>query len=89
MALSECNSIPIFLFNSLNALAVLVRDKRTEDASRMLELLSDVLRRVLRADEEQLVPLDTELAFLKQYLAIEEVRFADRLRMQWSIDPRT
>ena len=80
---------PHFLFNSLNALAVLVRDKRTENASRMLELLSDVLRRVLRADEEQLVPLDTELAFLKQYLAIEEVRFADRLRIQWSIDPRT
>ena len=80
---------PHFLFNSLNALAVLVRDKRTEDASRMLELLSDVLRRVLRADEEQLVPLDMELAFLKQFLAIEEVRFSDRLRIQWSIDPRT
>jgi two-component system LytT family sensor kinase len=80
---------PHFLFNSLNALAVLVREKRTEDASRMLELLSDVLRRVLRADEEQLVPLDAELGFLKQYLAIEEVRFSDRLRIQWLIDART
>jgi two-component system, LytTR family, sensor kinase len=80
---------PHFLFNSLNALAVLVREKRTEDASRMLELLSDVLRRALRADEEQLVPLDAELEFLKQYLAIEEVRFSDRLRIQWSIDART
>jgi two-component system LytT family sensor kinase len=79
---------PHFLFNSLNALAVLVREKQTEDASRMLELLSDVLRRALRADEEQLVPLDAELEFLKQYLAIEEVRFSDRLRIQWSIDAR-
>jgi LytS/YehU family sensor histidine kinase len=43
----------------------------------------------LRADEEPLVPLDVELEFLKQYLAIEEVRFSDRLRIQWSIDPRT
>ena len=53
----------------------------------MLELLSDVLRRVLQADEDHLVSLETELAFLKQYLAIEEVRFSDRLKIEWSIEP--
>ena len=79
---------PHFLFNSLNTAAVLVREKRTEDASRMLELLSDVLRRVLQADEDHLVSLETELAFLRQYLAIEEVRFSDRLKIEWFIEPR-
>ncbi len=41
---------PHFLFNSLNAITVLVRDQNTSAASRMLELLSDVLRQVLRSD---------------------------------------
>lgn len=80
---------PHFLFNSLNALAVLVREKRNVDASRMLELLSDVLHRVLRSNEGHVVTLGAELAFLKQYLAIEEVRFSDRLRVEWFIEPRS
>jgi two-component system LytT family sensor kinase len=80
---------PHFLFNSLNALAVLVREKRTADASRMLELLSDVLHRVLRSNEGHVVSLGAELAFLRQYLSIEEVRFSDRLRVEWFIEPRS
>ena len=78
---------PHFLFNSLNALAVLVREQNTAAASRMLELLGDVLRQVLRTDQPHQVPLADELAFLEQYLAIEQVRFSDRLRVHWSIDP--
>lgn len=77
---------PHFLFNSLNALAVLVRDQRTHDASRMLELLGSVLRQVLHAQERAEVPLANELRFLEQYLAIEEVRFSDRLHVRWSIE---
>jgi two-component system LytT family sensor kinase len=53
----------------------------------MLELLGDVLRQVLRADQPQEIPLADELAFLERYLAIEQVRFSDRLRVTWSIDP--
>jgi glucose-6-phosphate-specific signal transduction histidine kinase len=79
---------PHFLFNSLNALAVLVREQDTPGASRMLELLSDLLRRVLRSDPRQKVPLPEELQFLEQYLAIEQIRFSDRLRVEWSIDER-
>jgi two-component system, LytTR family, sensor kinase len=79
---------PHFLFNSLNALSVLVREQNTGAASRMLELLGDVLRQVLRADQPHLVPLADELGFLEQYLAIEQVRFSDRLRVRWSIDER-
>ena len=77
---------PHFLFNSLNALAVLVRDQKTRDASRMLELLGGVLRQVLQGEKRQEVPLADELRFVEQYLAIEQVRFSDRLQLRWSID---
>lgn len=79
---------PHFLFNSLNAVTVLVREQNTPAASRMLELLSDVLRQVLRPDQPHQIPLAEELRFVEQYLAIEQVRFSDRLRVQWSIEDR-
>jgi two-component system, LytTR family, sensor kinase len=79
---------PHFLFNSLNALSVLVREPNPAAASRMLELLGDVLRQVLRTDQPHEVPLAEELKFLEQYLAIEQVRFSDRLRVHWDIDDR-
>jgi sensor histidine kinase YesM len=77
---------PHFLFNSLNAITVLVRDGNTAAASRMLELLSDVLRGVLRAEGSHEAPLSTELDFLERYLAIEQVRFSDRLRPRVEVD---
>jgi two-component system LytT family sensor kinase len=78
---------PHFLFNSLNAIAVLVREQNTAAASRMLELLGDVLRQVLKTDQVQEIPLADELSFLERYLEIEQVRFSDRLRVHWSIEP--
>ncbi len=79
---------PHFLFNSLNTVLVLVREKDTAAASRMLELLADVLRQVLEAERPHEVPLSYELRFIERYLAIEQVRFSDRLRVEWSIDDR-
>jgi len=78
---------PHFLFNSLNDITVLVRDQNTRDASRMLELLSGILRQVLQSGKRQEVTLDEELRFIEKYLAIEQVRFSDRLQVRWSIDP--
>jgi hypothetical protein len=78
---------PHFLFNSLNTLAVFVRERNTPSASRMLELLGDMLRRLLRPDRPHEVALANELEFVEQYLAIETMRFPDRLRVVWSIDP--
>jgi two-component system, LytTR family, sensor kinase len=78
---------PHFLFNSLNAITVLVRDNETKVASRMLELLSDVLRRVLRSNGGHEIALAEELELIEQYLAIEQVRFSDRLRVVYSIAP--
>jgi signal transduction histidine kinase len=77
---------PHFLFNSLNAITVLVRDQNTAAASRMLGLLSDVLRQVLRAEPTHETTLASELEFLERYLAIEQVRFSDRLRPSIEVD---
>jgi len=77
---------PHFLFNSLNAITVLVRDQDTANAGRMLELLSDVLRQVLRTDQAHEIALADEIGFLERYLAIEQVRFSDRLRVRFDVD---
>jgi signal transduction histidine kinase len=79
---------PHFLFNSLNAITVLVRDQNTQAAAQMLELLSGILRQVLQGEKRQEVTLDEEVQFLQKYLAIEQVRFSDRLEVRWSIEPR-
>lgn len=78
---------PHFLFNSLNAITVLVRDNNNQGASEMLELLSDVLRQVLQTKKEPEITLEEEIAFIEKYLAIEQVRFSDRLKIRFSIEP--
>jgi signal transduction histidine kinase len=78
---------PHFLFNSLNAITVIVRDKDTATATRMLEQLGEMLRRVMRADRPQEVTVAEELDFVRQYLGIEQVRFSDRLRPVFDVAP--
>jgi two-component system LytT family sensor kinase len=80
---------PHFLFNTLNAIAVLVRQGRSRDAEQMLGHLSDLLRGVLEDVDTQEVALRRELEYLQLYLAIEHVRFADRLRVEIAADPAT
>lgn len=79
---------PHFLFNCLNTITVLVREGNNAIASRMLELLGDLLRELVRPDRPQLVTLSEELRFVRRYLEIEQVRFSDRLRVIWTIDSR-
>jgi len=78
---------PHFLFNSLNAITVIVRDRDTATATRMLEQLGEMLRRVMRSDRPQEVTLAEELDFVRRYLAIEQVRFSDRLQPAFDVDP--
>jgi two-component system, LytTR family, sensor kinase len=78
---------PHFLFNSLNAVAVLVRDGRTTEAAAVIEQLSELLRVVLSEKDVREVPLERELSFMQQYLAIEMLRFSDRLDVRWTIAP--
>jgi LytS/YehU family sensor histidine kinase len=56
------------------------------NAERMLVRLSEVLRQVLRAESNQEVRLDEELRFLDDYLAVEQIRFSDRLRVVRAVD---
>lgn len=77
---------PHFLLNSLNAVTVIVRDRDTATATRILEQLGDMLRRVMRTDRPQEVTLAEELDFVRQYLAIEQVRFSDRLNPVINVD---
>jgi LytS/YehU family sensor histidine kinase len=69
---------PHFLFNTLNAIGVLVRDDPAA-AGRVVSLLADLLRRTLDVAQQQEVPLGEELDFLARYLEIERTRFPDRL----------
>jgi hypothetical protein len=77
---------PHFLFNTLNAITVLARDGDTAGVTRMLTLMSELLRDVLRTDAAHDIPLAEELAFARRYLAIELVRFADRLSVRESVE---
>jgi two-component system, LytTR family, sensor kinase len=78
---------PHFLFNTLNAIMVLVRQEKGRQAEEMLARLSDLLRSVLEDVEAQEVPLRRELESLQLYLSIEQVRFQDRLRVEIDVEP--
>jgi LytS/YehU family sensor histidine kinase len=75
---------PHFLFNTLNAIAGLVRENRNDAAVSMIAELSDFLRRVVKDSDRQQVPLAEELEFVHKYLDIQKVRFAERL--QFTVD---
>jgi two-component system, LytTR family, sensor kinase len=78
---------PHFLFNTLNAIVVLVRQQKGQQAEETLARFSDLLRAVLANMEAQEVTLSRELEYLRLYLSIEQVRFSDRLRVEIHVDP--
>jgi two-component system, LytTR family, sensor kinase len=75
---------PHFLFNAMNAIAMLVRSGNQEAAVGTLAKLSDLFRRVIRENPGHQVPLREEIDFATDYLDIERTRFGDRLTV--SID---
>ena len=78
---------PHFLFNTLNSISTLVLLKQTEQANAMLSRLSSFLRFTLINEAEAKVPLTQEIETLKLYLDIEKMRFEERLRTTFDIDP--
>jgi sensor histidine kinase YesM len=78
---------PHFLFNTLNALTALIELNRSEEALGTLAHLNTILKTSLKRNTPGKVPLAQELEIVESYLAIERLRFADRLRVDINLDP--
>ncbi len=78
---------PHFLFNTLNSISTLVLLKQTEPANAMLTRLSGFLRHTLMTEPSGKVTVAQEVETLKLYLDIERMRFEERLRTEFDIDP--
>jgi hypothetical protein len=76
---------PHFLFNTLNGIAGLIREKRNDAAVEMIAGLSSLLRRVLEDSGGQLVPLAEEVLFLESYIHLQSMRLGDRLKVTMDI----
>jgi hypothetical protein len=78
---------PHFLFNALHSVGSLIRTGESDAAFRAVVGLGDLLRSMLGTDGGQVVPLARELAWIRRYLEIEQMRFQDRLETEVSADP--
>lgn len=79
---------PHFIFNSLNSIRALV-DENPQRARRAVTELSNILRSSMHADKTETVTLERELNIVKDYLALENMRFEDRLKIEYVIDEDT
>ena len=78
---------PHFLFNTMNTIAVLVREKKNDEAVTLVARLSTLLRMSLDNTGVQEVTLRQEMDFLERYLEIQQARFSDRLQVSIAITP--
>jgi len=78
---------PHFLFNTLNTVAVLVRERRNDDAVNLIAQLSSLLRMSLDPSRGHEVTVQQEMDFLARYIEIQRTRFADRLEVNVAIEP--
>jgi len=76
---------PHFLFNTLNSVTMLVRQKQEERAVDTIAALSALLRRLIDSGRQQEVPFSAELDFTQHYLDIEQTRFGDRLKVTYDV----
>jgi len=79
---------PHFIFNSLNSIRALV-DENPKRARAAVTELSNILRSSMQADKVETVSLEKELSIVKDYLALENMRFEDRLKIEYDIDDDT
>jgi two-component system, LytTR family, sensor kinase len=79
---------PHFIFNSLNSIRALV-DENPERARRAITELSNILRSSMQAEKSETVSLEKELDIVKDYLALEHMRFEERLQVEMNIDKDT
>jgi two-component system LytT family sensor kinase len=79
---------PHFLFNTLQNISVLAQEN-PKVAGQMLTRLGDLLRSALHTEREPEVPLSVEIALTESYLAVEQMRFGDRLKVLLELAPGT
>ena len=79
---------PHFIFNSLNSIRALV-DENPNRARRAITELSNILRSSMQAEKSETVTLERELDIVKDYLALEQMRFEERLKIEFEIDEDT
>jgi len=79
---------PHFIFNALNSIRALV-DENPERARTAITELSNILRSSMQAEKMETVPFERELNIVKDYLALEHIRFEDRLKVEYDIDEDT
>src|SRR4029077_20591449 len=78
---------PHFLFNTLNAVASLVRTHKNDEAVTMIAGLSDILRYTLDHEGSQRVTVEAETEMLRRYLDIQRTRFAERMTYTIAVQP--
>ena len=79
---------PHFIFNALNSIRALV-DENPNRARTAITELSNILRSSMQAEKLETVPFEKELNIVKDYLALEHIRFEDRLQVEYEIDEDT
>lgn len=77
---------PHFFFNSLNSIRALVYEE-PDSASQMIDQLASLMRYALQSGQSDTVPLHKELEAVEAYLAIEKIRFEERLRASIEVEP--
>ncbi|MHB8812166.1 MAG: sensor histidine kinase [Steroidobacteraceae bacterium] len=78
---------PHFLFNTLNSISALIVDGRLDAATSMISRLSDFLRISLQTSDTPLIPVASEVVFIRHYLDIQKIRFGDRLTFRLEVAP--
>lgn len=92
LALAELRALkyqlkPHFVFNSLNAVSALIREERYGKAIDTLADLSMMMRTLSDAPAHERIPLQQEIEFIRHLLAIEQVRFGDKLQVRIEVEP--
>jgi signal transduction histidine kinase len=79
---------PHFIFNALNSIRALI-DEDPNRARHAVTGLSKILRSSMQSDQQEIITLGKELDIVKDYLALELIRFEDRLKVSYQIDEET